>query len=111
LVYPNGCEVSQENNIISMILHSQRGEMSQALDAARRRLAGVTLGTSTMLLGRARAAAQLGYRSEAVDAYNHYLNIRREPAKGSRAEENVNGARAELNKLLAEPQRAANAKE
>jgi tetratricopeptide (TPR) repeat protein len=52
---------------------------------------------SARLLRRARLAAQLGYREEAVQAYERYLTLRSDPEPV--LEEKVAGVRAELEAL------------
>jgi tetratricopeptide (TPR) repeat protein len=83
-------------------VHSNRGDAEQALVMARSgsytwRFANYVAPT---LLLRARLAARLDLRDEAISAYRHYLDLRHdpEPAVAPRVEQ----ARTELSRLLAD---------
>lgn len=72
-----------------------------ALNAARRAAGTVpTMAPGTLM--RARLAARLGLRDEAIEAYRLYLAVRVDVEPGTRAAANVEDARSELNALVSE---------
>jgi tetratricopeptide (TPR) repeat protein len=87
---------SEVGNIVVARLWNGRGDPVRALEAVRRRLAGlgVTALYPTSLRDEGRYAVLAGDRTGAIRAYRHYLALRSNPEPAIRAR--VEEARAEL---------------
>ena len=89
--------------LLSTQYHNLLGEHEAAL-AASKRLGDHAFAYAPLLLERARLAARLGKRAEAIGSYQLYLKVRANPEPG-RATEITNQARTELAALVGETRR------
>jgi eukaryotic-like serine/threonine-protein kinase len=95
-------EQFQHLNLVLARLFEAEGDLPHALQAIRRRhfQLGIPLYLSSYLREEGRLAALNGDRAGAIQAYQHYLALRRDPEPA--VVPRVNEVRAELAKLLAE---------
>lgn len=77
---PLAGRVLQEGNLILADLLGRRGEPDRAINVLRRDRFSLPIYLSTHLRERGRLAALIGDTVKAVDAFERYLSLRRDPA-------------------------------
>lgn len=82
--------------------YTELGDFENALRASRRYNSSTFTARAALILERARLAARLGRRDEAIDAYREYLKLRAMYEPGTAAEKAVTEARNELARLSGE---------
>ena len=91
----------EASNLLVTRLWQEQGDWPRAEAAARRRYKGLNPRfLSTYLREEGRAAASLGHREAAIQAYQHYLALRYDPEPSVKPE--VEQVRADLADLISE---------